>query len=305
METFKFNFGGQSEVQVEQSNSKPTDSKPQNQDASKVFHTVQEVVEIGSQRESIEVTEMELLGGIKVVKSVVSLDKAAELLDEQDVRNMDVVKGKYEGGFKLWEGAVDLANYLIEFWKLSNNSQGALVQGADLQQSKVLELGCGQGIPGIIAGLCGAEVHFQDYNQQVLENVTMVNVDKSYDLHGATRISRYFSGDWSSFMEYCAINYMTAQYDFILAAETIYEVEQYESFVACLKALLHPPNGVAFVSAKSYYFGVGGGVSEFIKYVRKDGVLVPEIVRKIDDQQGNKREIIKLSFPEILQPYFS
>lgn len=35
------------------------------------------------------------------------------------------------------------------------------------QSLKVLELGCGHGLPGILCLLAGAEVHFQDYNAQV------------------------------------------------------------------------------------------------------------------------------------------
>ncbi len=55
------------------------------------------------------------------------------------------------GGFKFWECASDLLAYLSEF-------------GADyFQDKKVLEIGCGHGIPGIYILLCGAEVHFQDY----------------------------------------------------------------------------------------------------------------------------------------------
>jgi predicted nicotinamide N-methyase len=52
----------------------------------------------------------------------------------QSLRNTDLVPGVYEGGLKVWECSVDLCRYLQE-----NN---VAISG------HVLELGCGQGLPG-------------------------------------------------------------------------------------------------------------------------------------------------------------
>jgi len=66
---------------------------------------------------------------------------------------------------------------------------------------KLLELGCGHGLPGIYALKYGANVHFQDYNEEVIEQLTIPNVflnfpeKKENDL--ISRI-RFFSGDWNS-----------------------------------------------------------------------------------------------------------
>ena len=113
------------------------------------------------------------------------------------------------GGFKLWEGSVDMCKALCEVFKLdadslsSPNTLGDLEVGArgavcargvslrsdDIPRSrasrtsvlrypssgwvrvghsfiiaqgkKVLELGCGHGLPGILCLLAGADVHFQ------------------------------------------------------------------------------------------------------------------------------------------------
>ena len=69
----------------------------------------------------------------------------------------------FTGGFKLWECAVDLAQYLCQHFQISNSNNGALVHSSSpsLSESSVLELGCGQGLPGILLMLCGANVHFQ------------------------------------------------------------------------------------------------------------------------------------------------
>ena len=65
----------------------------------------------------------------------------------------------YEGGFKLWEGAADLVAHLQETEK---------VHGVSYAGKKVLELGCGHGVPGIYLWKQGAEVHLQDYVRTAL-----------------------------------------------------------------------------------------------------------------------------------------
>ena len=54
------------------------------------------------------------------------------------------------GGLKVWECTYDLGNYILEEKIPLNNTQ-------------VLDLGCGAGIIGLIAFLKGSNVHFQDY----------------------------------------------------------------------------------------------------------------------------------------------
>ena len=67
------------------------------------------------------------------------------------------------GGFKLWECAVDLANYLCQQYQINSSPVGASFCSScpPLSGSSVLELGCGHGLPGILLMLCGASVHFQ------------------------------------------------------------------------------------------------------------------------------------------------
>lgn len=58
----------------------------------------------------------------------------------------------------------------------------------------------------------------------------------------------------------------------------------------CLKR----PSGVAYIAAKSFYFGVGGGVAAFLELVKQDGALTGEAVKVLNDGQSNRREILKL-----------
>ena len=51
----------------------------------------------------------------------------------------DLLPGQYEGGLKIWECSEDLVNFLSQ------------TRARTLQGKKVLELGCGAGLPGLLA----------------------------------------------------------------------------------------------------------------------------------------------------------
>ncbi|XP_047459689.1 histidine protein methyltransferase 1 homolog [Mugil cephalus] len=76
----------------------------------------------------------------------------------------DLISGVYEGGLKVWECTYDLLE-LIER------------DGETFGGKSVLDLGCGAGLLGILALKRGArQVHFQDYNSTVIEQLTVPNV---------------------------------------------------------------------------------------------------------------------------------
>ena len=110
-----------------------------------------------------------------------------------------VLPGVYEGGFKLWECAVDLAGFLAE------------LPDAELGPAhRVLELGCGHGLPGLVALRRGAQVDFVEYNVEVLQQLTIPNaVAAEADQQAADALgdlervlgalagrARFFSGAW-------------------------------------------------------------------------------------------------------------
>ena len=63
----------------------------------------------------------------------------------------------------------------------------------------------------------------------------------------------------------------------------------------CLQAL-KKPGGICYLAAKSFYFGVGGGIAAFNKLVEQDGELECLQVAVLDDGKSNKREILKLEY---------
>mmetsp|Transcript_30522 Transcript_30522/g.98348 ORF Transcript_30522/g.98348 Transcript_30522/m.98348 type:complete len:297 (-) Transcript_30522:93-983(-) len=197
----------------------------------------------------------------------------AEVIDKSDLAS-----GVYEGGFKVWEGSLDLIEYLVQ-------------EKLPVKGKRVIELGCGHGLPGIQMLCDGADVDFQDYNEEVLKEVCCLNV--LVNCPNTPSAVRYFSGDWGS-LAACT----GKVYDVILTAETIYDDKSSGRLIACIDDILKP-DGVAYIAAKSYYFGVGGSTRQFEAQVAK---LLPrrklEQVALIQDGSSNVREILRLS-PEV------
>ncbi|KAL4193873.1 hypothetical protein AMTRI_Chr06g179100 [Amborella trichopoda] len=102
------------------------------------------------------------LQGLHVFKGRVSV---ADIIG---FSNSDMVSSRSDGGVKSWEGSLDLVNALkheIRDGQLS------------FRGKRILELGCGHGLPGIFACLKGAStVHFQDLSAEKIRCTTIPNV---------------------------------------------------------------------------------------------------------------------------------
>ncbi|KAM4590835.1 histidine protein methyltransferase 1 homolog [Odontesthes bonariensis] len=87
-----------------------------------------------------------------------------KILSRTAEQRSDLISGVYEGGLKVWECTYDLLE-LIE------------KDGETFRGKAVLDLGCGAGLLGILALKRGAgQVHFQDYNSTVVQQLTVPNV---------------------------------------------------------------------------------------------------------------------------------
>ncbi|PRQ56025.1 putative protein-histidine N-methyltransferase [Rosa chinensis] len=165
-----------------------------------------------------------------------------------------------------------------------------------------LILGCGHGLPGIFACLEGAAaIHFQDFNAEVLQCLTIPNVNANVPSFQPPALQEtkcdkgaeilFFAGDWREFREN-----PDAQYDIILMAETVYSISTLQHLYELIKKCITRPHGVVYLAAKKHYFGVGGGTRRFLSVVEKDGVLVSSMVAEVADGSSNVREVWKLSF---------
>ncbi|TYI61176.1 hypothetical protein E1A91_D10G154300v1 [Gossypium mustelinum] len=259
---------------------------------------------------SVEVLSSEVSSSVKYTVEPVNLDGLTLLKGRVSTKevlglpNSDLVPGIYEGGLKLWEGSLDLVKALR-----SEIQNGCL----SFEGKRVLELGCGHGLPGIFACLeSAAEVHFQDFNAEVLRCLTIPNVNANLlEKAKPETVSevRFFAGDWGEIHQLLPhareseINLTSSSehgqasaYDVILMAETIYSISVQRNLYGLIKKCMNQPNGVVYLAGKKHYFGVGGGTRQFLSMLEKEGVMAATLVTEVADGSSNVREVWKLSY---------
>ena len=219
------------------------------------------------------------------------------------VARSDVVPSVYEGGYKVWECAVDLCRHLDRL-----RSSGAAVDC-----TRVLELGCGHGLCGLWALLEGGAQHvtFHDLNPEVITDLTVPTValnlqhhttpplnqhDTCAQLHARTT---FLSGDWShpALTTSALLLPPTNSYDLVLTSDTLYSTASIPGLLRLIQGCLSG-GGVALVASKRYYFGVGGGTVELARWVAAEGRMECEVVEVLEDGQSNIREVVRLRWKD-------
>jgi predicted nicotinamide N-methyase len=120
-------------------------------------------------------------------------------LDEQ--RFLGIAEGRPPYGIALWPSAIALAHDLA-------------ARGDTLRGLRILELGAGTGLPGIVAASYGADVVQTDGNERALE-LCRVN-GASNGLHDIA----YRLADWTTRSD-------TGRYDVLLGADVLYAERQH------------------------------------------------------------------------------
>ena len=138
--------------------------------------------------------------------------------------------------------------------------------------------------------------------------------------------SRLFAGDWGTLPEVvqqvAAVSWGDHQYDLILTSETIYSTASYDKLIGAMSSLLRRPSGVAYVlpsppltwvlwltfslfsrsspqrlvSAKTYYFGIGGGTHAFTEKLLETGQFAVTPVFSVHG--GVHREILQVTWKQ-------
>ncbi|KAL1497765.1 hypothetical protein ABEB36_008667 [Hypothenemus hampei] len=207
-----------------------------------------------------------------------SLKNNLSVLDA-DNDHSDLQTAIYEGGLKIWECTYDLLQYIV------NNN-------LNLKNKQTLDLGCGSGLIGILSLVENASFcTFQDYNAEILKYITIPNVILNNDAY--LNKSNFYSGDWNSFVDLINHDNEEKKFDYIFTSETIYNIDCYEKLHEVFQKLLKK-DGEIYLAAKSYYFGVGGGITSFKEFMEQKKIFQYKTCWTSSD--GLKREILKISF---------
>ena len=162
------------------------------------------------------------------------------------------MSGVYEGGLKVWECSLDLVDYIT-------------MNRPKFEGKKVLEIGCGQGLPGVQALKEGAnEVVFQDFNDEVLKNATENVIKQNTECKNYQLVP----GAWEELVNNESLK---GKFNVILMSETLYNVDYYTSLFDFIEhCLVDDANSEVIVGTKTYYFGLGGGYYELEQFLKKN-----------------------------------
>ncbi|KAG2367185.1 hypothetical protein BDR07DRAFT_1373011 [Suillus spraguei] len=214
----------------------------------------------------------------------------------------DLVPLVYEGGLKTWECSLDLASYLDGISSRFDVSGKRVLEigcGTSIPSLYILHR-----IFSSPPSQNQTHIHLQDYNASVLELVTIPNIILTWYLSEAAATYRkseeqadsplelsiseslrdafheslmtygvhlrFFSGSWDTF----DLQTSGGSYNLVLTSETIYRTESLPSLAAIMRGAGNAEGSkdvddyLCLVAAKVLYFGVGGGVAEFLRCVR-------------------------------------
>ena len=268
MASFRFNFSldGNEDCSKRQEGQQATvENTCVHSESQASFLTVNEITSIFTRSAAITEEETAVAKGFTLLVA----KSADSPLSAGDAQQSDLVPGVYEGGLKVWECSLDLVRFLDE-------------EKIDFSNKHVLELGCGVGLPGVLAAIRGAsKVMFQDYNKDVLISSTIPtllrNTPCSWKLEEKEKLlveqCSYIHGDWLDVKTTLSKSFsdLRHSFDIILTSETIYNESNYLGLLELMKFCLNPSqDSTIYLVAKICYFGVGGSIQSFIDFVKND-----------------------------------
>ncbi len=130
----------------------------------------------------------------------------------------------------IWPSSLMLAHRIA----VSGDSPPALPAAA-AERPRVLELGCGLGIAGVVAGWRGWHVTFTDYDREAVEFARFNAIRNGLAVDAVAM----FEMDWR--------NPVDAEFDWIIASDVLYERRLHGILLAAIRRLL-APGGTVWIS---------------------------------------------------------
>lgn len=192
---------------------------------------------------------------IKILQ-IANVDELFEALIAKGKTHEDVLDERIPYWAELWPAAIGLSQHLIK--------SDVIKPGV-----KVTEIGCGLGLPGIIAGKLGADVTLTDYLAEAL-NFTKQN----WELNN-TQIAKFMQMDWRQPAP-------TLAADVVLASDVTYEKRFFE-FLPNAFRMLCKPGGKILVSDPSRE-----AAKTFFDSIEKEGFRKQQFTYQVQPLMGGK-----------------
>ncbi|MFZ7144129.1 MAG: class I SAM-dependent methyltransferase [Bacteroidota bacterium] len=175
------------------------------------------------------------------VSRIRDIDKLFIQLLSKAPSDLNIVDERMPYWADLWPSAIGISEYIDSHQDL-------------VKQKQVIEIGCGLGLPGIVAALGGGKVIMTDYLQEALD-FAKNNWNKN--------LAQDFSGQLLDWRNVSSI----AKADVIIASDVAYESRSFEPLIKAFDQILKP-DGVLLLSEPNRKFA-----SPFIELLEKDFVL--------------------------------
>jgi predicted nicotinamide N-methyase len=174
---------------------------------------------------------------------ITNLDELFDALIEKGEDHEDVQDERIPYWAELWASAIGMSEYLVE---------NQLI----MPDKSVLEIGCGLGLPSIVAGLLGAKnIIVSDYFQEALDFAEM-----NWVKNLPNQKANFIKMDWRT--------PPSVKTDILLASDVAYEKRAFEPLLHAFKTLLKP-QGKIIVSEPNRYISKG-----FFTNLHKEGFEV-------------------------------
>lgn len=170
------------------------------------------------------------------------------------------------------EQDVDLFPYGLLLWASATGLSQRMAEAPDLVCGKrVLELGTGVGLPGLVARHLGAYVVQTDYQEEALQLAR-----RNAQQNGVADIE-YLLADWRDFPD-------IGPFDLVLGSDILYERSLHQTLLDLLRRLV-PPDGLLLLSDP-----IRPQAIDFIDRLEHVGWQVTIESREVD-WEGTPREI--------------
>ena len=184
-------------------------------------------------------TDVDIAGLKLTVISVTNFDELYEQLLAKGMQHEDVADERIPYWAELWPAAVGLSEYLVE--------------NQDLISGKsILEIGCGLGLPALVAAMLGAEVEATDYLQDAVDFA-----EKNAERNGIQNI-QFKTLDWRKADG-------EGPYDILMASDVAYERNQFGPLLESFETLVKP-KGLILLSEPNRYIA-----EPFLDAIKKNG----------------------------------